>query len=744
MNMKTVPWLGLTLLLVAYPAWAVTSRVHRHSGASELQRGDVNDVIISSRGTLRLARSADVLLKDLDQAWSINAIVSTGGALYLGTSPNGGIYRYAYGQLTPLYPTEQNPSPSEDPTGEFNNEHVFAMTTDVSNRLLAGISGAQCKLVRFSEAGGMETLFEPEHARYIFALETDEAGNIYMATGPEGRIYRLDSLGRTSQLVYEGRDKNILSLQWGDDGFLYAGADGRGLIYRLNPRDGSAQVVYDSEQPEISALLLGAPSLEEPRYLYACGTSAQLVETEKEYAEQTPPPGRPEQQDSGPAEPEPMDEGGKSLKIAHTQRSEAERERAPVRSSSTRRKGRPSSASSLYRVDRKGYVTEVVNENAVFFCLTQMDDTLLVGTGNSGRLLSVDVSLEQKTVVYEDPQASQITTLALAQDDLYLGTANPAKLVKLSSAYAPEGTYLSSLVDAGQPAHWGKLQIDADIPAGCSIRMSCRSGNVEDVNDPTFTAWTEPVEVDGPVPLGCPLGRFCQYRLVLHTDDPGQTPVVREVAVASSIPNLAPVVQSVDVDAVESTTRPGRLKIRFNVVDRNDDELRFNIGFRPIGRSDWMILKKDLEEEDYEWDSRTVADGRYEFRVVAHDQRSNPAQEALTGSRVSDAVVVDNTGPVIRGHFMEAHHGVTTLGLLVTDELTVISRLDFTVDGSLEWRNAVPDDLVYDTTSENFTLEVSDLERGEHIITVRVRDDMNNTTYRSFDVTLTPEQTQTR
>ncbi len=743
MKMKTSDWLVAVVLLCSTPIWAVTSRVHRQSGGADLLKGDVNDVIVSSRGTLRLARSTEVVLKDLDKAWSINSIVSSGGVLYLGTSPNGGIYRYAYGQLTPLYPTKDNPSRAYDPTGDYTNEHVFAMTVDVANRLLAGISGSECKLVRFSETGGMETLFEPEDASYIFALETDEAGNIYVATGPEGRVYRVDSLGRTSQLVYHGRDKNILSLQWSDDGFLYAGGDGRGLIYKLNPRNGSASVLYDSDQPEISALLLSTQTVDGQRQLYACGTSARLVETEKEFAEQSPQPGRPEKDAESEPEPEPMD-GTRSLKIANTQKEESAPQRSPARIVSSQKKGRPSSASSLYRINKEGYVTEVAHENAVFFCMTQLDDAVLIGTGNSGRLLSVDMAQEQKTVVYEDPQASQITTLALVQNDLYLGTANPAKLVKLNRTYSAEGTYVSGLVDAGQPANWGKLQIDADIPAECSILMSCRSGNVEDVNDPTFSDWTKPMEVDGPVQLGCPLGRFCQYRLTLKTTDPAQTPLIREIAVASTIPNLAPVVQSIDVKAVDSATRQGLFKIRYDVLDRNDDELVYSIYFRKLGRSQWIILKENLEEEDYEWDSRTVEDGRYEFRVVASDERSNSADTVLTGSRVSDAVVIDNTGPVIRGHFMESQHGLTTLGIMVTDELTAIGRLDYTVDGNTEWRHTVPDDLVYDTTSENFTLEVQDLKAGEHILTVRVRDDLHNTTYHSFEVFLTPEQVKSR
>ena len=106
-----------------------------------------------------------------------------------------------------------------------------------------------------------------------------------------------------------------------------------------------------------------------------------------------------------------------------------------------------------------------------------------------------------------------------------------------------EGTYQSDLIDAGQPAKWGKLQIDADIPRGCKVLVASRSGNVKDVNDPTFSEWTELVEVTEPVQLRCPVGRFCQYKLVLETQDGQKTPLIREIAVASTVPNLAPKVE---------------------------------------------------------------------------------------------------------------------------------------------------------------------------------------------------------
>jgi len=40
----------------------------------------------------------------------------------------------------------------------------------------------------------------------------DAAACVIHWTGPEGKVYKLDSFGKEAQLVYDSRDKNILSL----------------------------------------------------------------------------------------------------------------------------------------------------------------------------------------------------------------------------------------------------------------------------------------------------------------------------------------------------------------------------------------------------------------------------------------------------------------------------------------------------------------------------------------------------
>ena len=269
--------------------------------------------------------------------------------------------------------------------------------------------------------------------------------------------------------------------------------------------------------------------------------------------------------------------------------------------------------------------------------------------------------------------------------------------------------------------------------------MASRSGNVKDVNDPTFSDWTELVEVTEPIQLRCPLGRFCQYKLVLQSEDGQKSPLVREIAVASTVPNLAPKVESVSVSRIEAANKTGTFKISYKAKDDNGDKLIYKIDFRKIGRTNWIELKDKLKAGSFEWDGKTVEDGRYEVRITASDERSNTTTTKLTGSRISEAVVVDNTGPVInvelRASIKEGKKfkKSVTMKLKVVDELSAIGELHYTVDSNADWIGVVPDDLVYDTTDEDFTIVIEDLEPGEHIIAVRVSDDVGNTTYKTFE-----------
>ena len=747
MKIKSVLFVFVFFIFLTGQLFAVNSKIVRHDSKVDFSKGETENVIIGSRGTIEMARAAEILSEDFEGAWSINSIVSSGSDIYIGTSPNGGLYKYSLGKLTKIYPlptkieagepNEPNDSNAVEMEQHLINEHIFAMSTDISGRLLVGISGAQCALYRL-KAGEMEMVFEPNDAnktKYIFAVTTDAKGNIYLATGPKGKVYKLDPAAKNSELIYDSSDKNILSLAIGEDGFVYAGSDERGLVYKINPdkkpaleqSEGTAAVLYDSAQAEITALAFGQNG-----WLYAAATSANLSQPQAQMPSGVPPLGRPEPQQSQSEQVSNESDGGLKLEIANTSEEKKDAEQPDDGAAAIKKIG-PAKASYIYQITPDGYVTDVFGESAVLFCLAVQDGKLLVGTGNNAELFAVEPDDQQEAVVYRDKKASQITAVSVADGDVYIGTANPAKLIKLGSSFANEGTYLSALVDAGQPARWGKLQIEADIPDGCKVLAASRSGNVKDINDATFSNWSVAKELTEPAELDCPVGRFCQYKLTLQSNDSSKTPTVTAVATASVVPNLAPKVISVDAARTKQKGQTGIFKISYKAKDDNGDKLIYKIDFRKVGRKNWLELEDEIEKNNFQWDSKTVEDGKYEIRITANDKMDNSPETMLTASRISEQVVVDNTAPVIEEFSIDEAADVT-LKLNVFDKLSAIGQLQYTVDSNSKWLSALPDDLVYDTTNENFTIVIKDLKAGEHIISVKIADDIGNTMYKSFQI----------
>ncbi len=730
--------ISLLVLFTAGCAFAVTSKVIRQTTAEDFASGKYKDVIISSRGFLQLGRSAATVAKDFNDVWVINTMVrSIDGSIFIGTSPNGDIFRYHKGKLNKIWSGTQamqthsstnDANDANDPNApgespQIINRHVFAMASHRDGSVIAAVSGGKCCLLRIAGTKA-EVIYEPNDIAYIFAVAVHDSGDIYIGTGAEGKILRLAGDGSRAEVIYDSPDKNILSLCFDADGFLYAGSDTRGVVYKINTAAGSASVLYDSPQEEITSLLF-----DNKGNLYATATSYKvaMAQDKSSRATKNAAPGRPET----PKIEGDGDEEGVSLKTPGGKDEAAEQkvQKAPKRMA----RGEQGNTSVLYKIDAKGYVTNVFDTAAVFFCLEMQDNNLLLGTGNKAELFSIDPANETDAVIYQDQQASQISSLLVAGGKLYAGTANPAGLIEISGAFAGSGEYVSDLIDAGQPARWGKLQLDADIPAGCKVSLSARSGNVEDINDKTFSPWTAAVDIAGPTDLTVPLGRFCQYKLVLTSANGKKTPVIREITTAYVMPNLAPVVEDITIERPEKD-QPSKAVIKFNAADENEDPLEYRLEFRRTGRDNWICLEKKLEKNTCEWDTATVEDGIYEVRIIASDLPGNNELDALKGTRISEPFIIDNTPVKIKNLAVAASDDAAVVRFTAVDELSIVQSVQFTVDSNEQWKAVIPNDSVNDTKTEDFTVVASDLEKGMHVVAVKIIDSMGNVIYKTLEV----------
>jgi hypothetical protein len=89
---------------------------------------------------------------------------------------------------------------------------------------------------------------------YVWSSVADSAGNIYLGTGHDGRLYRVGADGRGT-LLYDATELDVTALAVGRDGVLYAGTSPDGKVYRIT-MDGKAEVYFDPPDKYIWSLAL--------------------------------------------------------------------------------------------------------------------------------------------------------------------------------------------------------------------------------------------------------------------------------------------------------------------------------------------------------------------------------------------------------------------------------------------------------------------------------------------------------
>jgi sugar lactone lactonase YvrE len=94
-------------------------------------------------------------------------------------------------------------------------------------------------------------VFDTEQA-YVWSSAADAQGNVYLGTGHDGRIFRVNREGKGA-LFYDSAELDVSALAVGPDGALYAGTSPEGKVYRITP-DGKAADYFDPPDKYIWSL----------------------------------------------------------------------------------------------------------------------------------------------------------------------------------------------------------------------------------------------------------------------------------------------------------------------------------------------------------------------------------------------------------------------------------------------------------------------------------------------------------
>jgi hypothetical protein len=102
------------------------------------------------------------------------------------------------------------------------------------------------------------TLVYDTKEAYIWSSATDSAGNVYLGTGHEGRVFKIDRRGE-GRLLLDAAELDVMALATDQHGNVFAATSPDGKVYKITP-DGSSSVFSDPPDKYIWSLVYDAAS----------------------------------------------------------------------------------------------------------------------------------------------------------------------------------------------------------------------------------------------------------------------------------------------------------------------------------------------------------------------------------------------------------------------------------------------------------------------------------------------------
>lgn len=454
-------------------------------------------------------------------------------------------------------------APAYDLFYDTGQPYIFSMARDKAGNLYVG-TGHEGKVFKVDKSGNGSLFFQSKELD-IFALALDANDALYVGSSPDGKVYKVTGPSQSTEFA-DPEDKYVWSLTFDDAGNLYAGTGGRGIIYKVD-RGGKKTVFYDSVDNHIVALgrdsagnlLAGTSPGGLVLRIGPQGKAFTLLDTPMEeirslaadrfgtiYAVASnakPPAG------SAPKS-ETTSEGAGTLPLVSIQALANLAERSKTAQSTVSAPGSEKdsagSRSAIYAISKEGSAETIYTsrEQMVYDAVVRGDGSVLAATGGKGRLLSVD-SAKQVTVVTDSPE-EQMTRLLQSGDDTFVAGSNQGKIYRLRGQRAAGGTFESKVLDAKCVASWGKIAWRVANPSGAALELSSRSGNTEKP-DTSWSEWSAPYTSPGGQQITSPSARYFQWKAVYKRGSTAAGDTLEGVRIAYLQQNLRPQVVAINV-----------------------------------------------------------------------------------------------------------------------------------------------------------------------------------------------------
>jgi len=454
-------------------------------------------------------------------------------------------------------------APALEPLLDTKEAFVYAVVADPAGNIYLG-TGNQGKIFRVGADGkGAEWAKLAEAG--IHALAIDSNSRLYAASAPDGKVYRFDN-GPTPQVFFDPDDKYIWALAIDSQNNVYVGTGPKGIVYKVNPQ-GKSEVFYDSKETHIVALELPADG----RLLAGTAPGGLIF--------RFAPDGKPfvlhdsnlseikalaidrygniyaaGLSGAAPLETPSSDTSDTDVKVKVTAVATGPRADSEDETVAAGGDTKGLKKTEIYRIDKNNSVEVIYtsNDGLPYDLVVRPDGNLLIATSNKGRIVSIDP--RRFPTYLAQTTEEQVTQLIERGGRLYAATSNLGKLFLLGGKSSGVATYESKVFDAGMTAAWGAIRWRSrGSSTAPGVRVFTRSGNTSTA-DQTWTDWDGPYPDGGTAQVKSPSARFLQWKVEFPEKSgaisPGQSAdSVDIVSVAYLQQNLAPQLNSVTVHA---------------------------------------------------------------------------------------------------------------------------------------------------------------------------------------------------
>ena len=731
-------------------AFADGTKIWEQSKFEELTKGTATGVAIRSAGGLELAPAFKLIYATPSTyIWAIAA--DDAGNIYAATGSPARVYRITPdGKASIIFEPQELQVQTlvvaagdviyaaTAPDGKvYKIEHKAAAKVEqkADNAKIgknAGIDSSKDAAKPALDPSWNSSVYFAPGTKYIWGLTLDKAGNLYVATGDHGEIYKVTAKGDHS-LFFKSDETHIRVLALDAQGNLIAGTDGSGLVYRISP-SGEGFVLYSAPKKEITTL-----ALDHDGNIYAAGVGEKKASVAAPQGIGVTPT------ITLPATPVTAAPQTPGIAITPTP--------TPVTMGPFPFPGGAApGGSDVYRIAPDSSPSRIwtSHEDIVYALAFDSENRLLAGTGNRGHIFAIAAQDEYSDLL--KAPASQITAFAKAPGGgLYAATSNLGKIFVLGPGPEKEGSYESDVFDAKIFSRWGRVEFRGTG----NVELLARSGNVDNP-DRNWSPWKK-VDFAKDAEMGAPSARYAQWKAVLHT---GNTkPTVERVALNYLPKNVAPEIDEVTVQVgvryqpipkasgmlatpevsgpavprfespVPSVHDRDSIGVKWSAHDDNDDELVYSVCYRGDGETRWLLLKDKLTDKAYSFDASLLPDGGFTIKVVASDAPSHSPGEALTAEKISRRFEVDTTPPHIENLAASVEGAQIHVRFRAEDGFSTIKRAEYSVDAG-EWKFVEPLGQLSDAKTEDYDFKVAlDTCKDaatEHVVVVRVYDKYDN------------------